>query len=390
MALSLAALQQGLHTVVTPDPVKNLQTLADYKQQQQATQMGDIKLQDAQRQQQEAEAIHQALIEANGDIEAALPLIAQRAPGLFPHYQKIVQDQKQQAGELAVKQGTLDETRRLRTTQEATEKRRTAATDFANKFNLRKQGLQLKTDPITGDITGEFEQVPREQLSAEEASDLDAKEAGVALKKAQAELAAATTDYRKFQSDPTNPQFTQAERRLQIAQQNANTAQERLGLSAANLDIRQAGFERDTYGQYAKIRPVLASVSELADKINTGSGLIAKAKGEAEKVRAKLNYDDDVAEYQSLVQAFTPLWARALGHTGVLTQQDVDSAREALPKPGDSKTLKDRKLARIEKILSGVKEAQESVAGHPGNVTPQTEPDKKRGKFNPATGKVEY
>ena len=73
--------------------------------------------------------------------------------------------------------------------------------------------------------------------------------------------------------------------------------------------------------------------------------------GGAAKLAAKANYDDDVAEYEALVSGFTPLVARALGHTGVLTQQDVDSVKALFPKPGDGKSLRDRKVARIKSII---------------------------------------
>lgn len=120
--------------------------------------------------------------------------------------------------------------------------------------------------------------------------------------------------------------------------------------------------ERMDSRKFEKSAPVLSAIGELSEKINTGSGLLAKAKGAAEKVAAKANYDDDVAEYQALVSGFTPLVARSLGHTGVLTQQDVDSVKELFPKPGDSKTLRDRKVGRLMKIV-GELEGTEGVGG---------------------------
>lgn len=110
---------------------------------------------------------------------------------------------------------------------------------------------------------------------------------------------------------------------------------------------------RNLQESVGRVRPILDSVKELSERINTQQGVIAKIAGEAERAKAKINLDDDVAEYEAMVSAFTPLWARALGHVGVLTEQDVQSAREALPKPSDSKSLRDRKLARIEKIMGG-------------------------------------
>jgi hypothetical protein len=119
--------------------------------------------------------------------------------------------------------------------------------------------------------------------------------------------------------------------------------------------------------KFEKAGPVLASIDELSEKINTQAGLIAKLSGGAEKAKAKANYNDDVAEYQALVSGFTPLIARSLGHTGVLTQQDVDSVKELFPKPGDSKTLRDRKLARIKTIIGALEQTEGAKA--PAAVT---------------------
>lgn len=99
------------------------------------------------------------------------------------------------------------------------------------------------------------------------------------------------------------------------------------------------------------IDPILSGISELSEKINVLNGVIAKASGEVEKAKARVNLNDDVAEYEALISGFTPMVARAVGHTGVLTQQDVDSVKAMFPRPGDSKSLRDRKIARIKTIL---------------------------------------
>lgn len=151
----------------------------------------------------------------------------------------------------------------------------------------------------------------------------------------------------------------------------------------ANFDSRSGGYTETATGKpilhpkpvpsameqmdsrkFEKAGPILSSIEELSEKINTQAGLLAKMAGGAAKVQAKSNYNDDVAEYQALVSGFTPLVARSLGHTGVLTQQDVDSVKELFPKPGDSKTLRDRKISRIKTII-GQLEAIEGSGGAP-------------------------
>ena len=143
-------------------------------------------------------------------------------------------------------------------------------------------------------------------------------------------------------------------------------------IRAGGMGQPETAFMRNMDAGKGRATPLLESVVELADRINVNQGLYAKMAGGAAKVAAKANYDDDVAEYQAMVTAFTPLWARALGHVGILTQVDVDSAREALPKPGDSKTLMQRKIARIEKILGATitgSAASTTESGRDGTMT---------------------
>jgi hypothetical protein len=130
-----------------------------------------------------------------------------------------------------------------------------------------------------------------------------------------------------------------------------------LGPDGKPLGGRLSATERMDARKFSKAEPVMKAVSELSEKINTGQGAIAKITGGVARAAAQVNLNDDVAEYQSLVAGFTPLVARALGHTGVLTQQDVDSTREVFPKPGDSKSLRDRKIKRIMSLLGEIEDA---------------------------------
>lgn len=102
--------------------------------------------------------------------------------------------------------------------------------------------------------------------------------------------------------------------------------------------------------------PIIDSIADLSERINTLQGVLATASGKIEKEKAKVNLNDDVAEYESIVSGFTPLVARAMGHTGVLTEQDVQSVKALFPRPEDSKALRDRKMARIKTIVGRLKE----------------------------------
>jgi hypothetical protein len=120
--------------------------------------------------------------------------------------------------------------------------------------------------------------------------------------------------------------------------------------------------QRESVAAFSKVEPIIKGISDLSERINVNQGVMAKLTGGAERAKAQVNLNDDVAEYQALLKGFTPLVARAVGHTGVLTQQDVDSVKEMFPKPGDSKSLRDRKMARLTNILGGVSAATKAGA----------------------------
>lgn len=125
--------------------------------------------------------------------------------------------------------------------------------------------------------------------------------------------------------------------------------------------------ERMDSRKFSKSAPILRGIGELSERINTLQGLAAKATGEVERQKAKLNLNDDIAEYEALVSGFTPMIARALGHTGVLTEQDVQSVKALFPRPGDSKSLRDRKVNRMMGIIGEL----EGVEGVEGVATPK-------------------
>ena len=115
---------------------------------------------------------------------------------------------------------------------------------------------------------------------------------------------------------------------------------------------------------YQRAEPVIDAISSLSEKINTGQGVLAKISGGVEKAKAEANLNDDVAEYEALISGFTPLVARSLGHVGVLTEQDVQSVKAMFPRPGDSKSLRDRKISRLKSLMGQIKAASAPGQGN--------------------------
>lgn len=106
MALSLAALQT-LRPVQTPDYTARARTLADARNAMQTEQMNALKIHAATTEAEQLQAVQQALIEAQGDVEAALPKILQVAPTLAPQYQKYVEDTRASRIDRDVKANTM-------------------------------------------------------------------------------------------------------------------------------------------------------------------------------------------------------------------------------------------------------------------------------------------
>jgi len=189
---------------------------------------------------------------------------------------------------------------------------------------------------------------------------------------AQADRAAETERYHKVLEGLSNQRIDIAEAMRQLAETRTSWGPPAIQIHTTDADgnaVTKVTSKTDAVGKDfdaapttdernrkaagGRVQPLLDSVVELSDRINVNEGVYASARGAAAQQAAKVNLDDDVAEYEAMVQSFTPLWARAMGHTGVLTELDVQSARKILPGPKDSKTLKNRKIARINKVLGG-------------------------------------
>jgi hypothetical protein len=135
--------------------------------------------------------------------------------------------------------------------------------------------------------------------------------------------------------------------------------------------------ERNRRTASGRAGSVLSAIGELSERINVNQGVAAKVVGEVEKKKALANLNDDVSEYEAVVSGFTPLLARAVGHVGVLTEQDVQSVRKMLPAPGDSKSVRDRKVARINSLmgdLSGQTDAPATGTPPPKSGTGAKDP----------------
>lgn len=158
------------------------------------------------------------------------------------------------------------------------------------------------------------------------------------------------------------------------AGQNALGRQNAVDIAGMRAAASGAGGTADTKTNNAMV--IFGNIKELANKVVGGSGVAAKAAGMATRAGAAMNLSDpSVNEYESMISGFTPLVARALGHTGVLTELDVQSVRALFPQVGDSTAVRDAKLARVEKIMGEMNGGGSPIApmpshGESGSGTP--------------------
>lgn len=114
-----------------------------------------------------------------------------------------------------------------------------------------------------------------------------------------------------------------------------------------DLPMAPPAEQRNREAGLSRAGAVIESIDELSKRINTQAGALATLSGAKERAAAEANLNDDVSEYTAVIEGFTPLMARAVGHTGVLTQMDVDSVKKMFPAVTDSKSVRDRKMKRI-------------------------------------------
>ncbi len=158
-----------------------------------------------------------------------------------------------------------------------------------------------------------------------------------------------------------------------LARVNANTGQVEPVQFPAGMS--PAGTSQAASRQNAALRamPVIDEIDDLSRKINTvfvtidpatgqqrdegrlsliARGVAARLRGTGQRLESALNANPDVRIYTDTVEGFAPLLARALGHSGVLTEQDVARTIRVLPIPGESREVRDAKIAMLRRIMN--------------------------------------
>lgn len=230
----------------------------------------------------------------------------------------------------------------------AIEKRNQAAATLATALNagiptykaaLRKMTVEDAEPFLAFGDNPTVDQIRGLGMSAKEQTDAADKDAT----RAAAQVAAdALAQYRKSQLDLTK------------RGQDVSAATQRRGQDMTAENQATARRETAKANQATdKAVPILDKVQNLSEQINTDNGLWGKITGAIKYVGGKANLNDTASEYDALIDGAIPLVARALGHTGVLTEQDVASTRHMFPQVGESKSLAQAKMKQIREIIQG-------------------------------------
>jgi hypothetical protein len=151
-----------------------------------------------------------------------------------------------------------------------------------------------------------------------------------------------------------------------------------------DLDTATKAGTGATTAKLEAVAPVIDEITTLAGKIFTSdAGPWTNIVGAWRSGAARMNLDNDVTEYRSLVRGFTPLMARAVGHNGVLTEQDVQRTELLFPEVAltgtDNATVAKNKLERMKRVMVGggteaEKEEVRRLMGWTGAAAPAVKP----------------
>jgi hypothetical protein len=115
--------------------------------------------------------------------------------------------------------------------------------------------------------------------------------------------------------------------------------------------------------------------TEASNVINAGSALGALWQNVSGNVGAATKLNPDAAVYKDTVNAFLAQLTRASGEKGVLTSQDVNRIKNALPSFSDTKDIASRKLQNLRDLFSAIKEGSTATYTQPLNKVQSTGED---------------
>jgi Holliday junction resolvasome RuvABC DNA-binding subunit len=164
-----------------------------------------------------------------------------------------------------------------------------------------------------------------------------------------------------------------------------------VGIQNVPMNLRDAVMQRVSQSGGSVISPTFAGkAKEAITAFNTADQMLNKIETEANKVitagsalgaawqrvtgnvGAATKLNPDAAVYKDTVNAFLSQLTRASGERGVLTTQDVERIKNALPQFSDTKSIAERKLVNLRDLFSAIKEGATQTYTQPLNKVQST------------------
>lgn len=278
-------------------------------------------------------------------LSPAIPAVLNKLPGTEEHHNILV---KKATGDLETDEANAEkeaQTRNLDLQPQLREQAAALAQEKQNEVenyhaatttnNQNKLQATLAQHGFAADEDhpGQLRPLRYEEMSPEQQAVAD-------LKSAQEEQAQATAALRKAQNDPSSPAFRLAQERVRVAEQNAQTAIGRLGLSTEEFGFNQEKFfnpqptatER-TKGDLAQ--SALERIAEMRTIVKNHPEYFGPGAGRLTKAQAWLGSSDpDAATYQAAAQYLADHSAGVFGGRGQYILSELHSLTDQKYNPG--------------------------------------------------------
>lgn len=152
----------------------------------------------------------------------------------------------------------------------------------------------------------------------------------------------------------------------------------RTHLIEVEKELAAARAQGKPAGQLPTMRMLAKQMVDLSDVLNQAEGGPATLMQNMNQAGQQfLHLNDDRKTLSDLIEGFVPIFARMVGHTGVLTQKDVDSVKRILPSFGLSKTEGVRRNQNFMKFI----EVADRMGSQLGEINPNQSPQAQSAEF---------
>lgn len=143
------------------------------------------------------------------------------------------------------------------------------------------------------------------------------------------------------------------------------------------LSKEDANKVQEAYAAFNGADALISQIANLSKNVITANANAASQTAQLLRLKAiefapSLSTDSQAKQFVSSINSMLSLISRASGERGVLTDQDVNRIKNALPSYGDDKETAQNKVNQLSTVMrSAFNAAIDSYVGKKGSVSPQ-------------------